>query len=60
MANEYTFYMIGKYEAKRVEEIRKLKQKSIRGDILFYEKMIELYEKGNEQDIVDFLERPEA
>lgn len=60
MANEYTFYMIRKYGAERVEEIRKLKQKSIRGDILFYEKMIELYEKGDEQDIVDFLEHPEA
>lgn len=56
MGNDYTLKMIEKYGLKRVNEIRALKYKSIKADILFYEKMIELYKEGNEQKIIDFLE----
>lgn len=53
---DYTFKMLEKYGIERVNKIRQLKHKSIKADIIFYEKMIELYKEGNEQKIVDFLE----
>ena len=56
MGNDYTLKMIERYGLKRVNELRKLKYKSIKADILFYERMIELYRAGNEQDIIDYLE----
>lgn len=52
----YTFRMIKKYGMKRVEELRQLKNKCIKADIIFYEKMIELYKAGDEKAIVKFLE----
>jgi hypothetical protein len=52
----YTLAMIKKYGQERVEKLRQLKNKSIKADILFYLKLIELYEKGNEQDIINYLE----
>lgn len=53
----YTFAMIKKYGKKRVEELRKLKQKSIKADITFYEMMIDLYRKGDEVAIIHYLEK---
>jgi len=51
----YTLRMIDKYGREYVDKLRMLKNKSIKADIIFYEKMIELYEKGDEKAIVDFL-----
>lgn len=53
---DYTFAMIKKYGKTRVEKLRQLKNKTIKADIIFYNKMIELYEQGDEQDIVYYLE----
>lgn len=56
IANEYTFRMIRKYGIKYVEKLRALKQKSIKADLPFYLKMIELYQAGDEKDIVKHIE----
>lgn len=56
VANEYTLRMIEKYGLERVNQLRRLKQKSIKADILFYLKMIELYRTGDEAKIVEYLE----
>lgn len=53
----YTMKMLEKYGRERLDKIRALKNKSVRADILWYEKMIELYEEGNEHEIIDFLEK---
>lgn len=53
---DYTFKMIEKYGEERVQELRQLKNKVIKADSIFYSKMIELYEAGDEQAIIDFLE----
>lgn len=52
----YTRAMTQKYGEKRCSELLALKNRVIKADIIFYSKMIELYEKGIEQDIVDYLE----
>lgn len=56
MGVAYTLFMINKYGIDYVNKLRAMKQKSIKADIIFYERMIELYQAGNEQDIVDYLE----
>ena len=38
-------------------KMKMIKNKSIKADSIFYEKMIELYEKGDEEAIVNYLER---
>jgi hypothetical protein len=53
----YTLKMQERYGMERFEEIRQLKNKSIKADIIWYETMIELYEQGDEQKIIDFLEQ---
>ncbi len=52
----YTLAMIDKYGREYVDKLRALKQKSIKADIIFYDLMNELYKKGDEQAICDFLE----
>jgi len=52
----YTMAMIKKYGKKYVDKLRFMKNKSIKADILFYMKMLELYKEGNEKKIVKFLE----
>lgn len=51
----YTLAMIKKYGNEYVEQLRQLRNKSIKADIIFYDKMIELYEEGDEEKIVDYL-----
>lgn len=53
---DYTLNMIKKYGAERVEQLRQLKNRTIKADIIFYERMIELYKEGNEDNIVNYLE----
>lgn len=53
----YTLAMLEKYGKENVDKLLSLKNKSVKADIFWYEKMIELYEAGNEQTIVDFLEK---
>lgn len=52
----YTIAMINKYGLDYVNKLISLKEKLIKADIIFYETMIELYKKGDEQEIVDYLE----
>lgn len=52
----YTFKMVEKYGEKRVSEIRALKNKTVKADSIFYSRLIELYEEGNEKSIIKFLE----
>jgi hypothetical protein len=51
----YTMAMIKKYGQAHTEFLLSLKNRTIKADIIFYEKMIELYEKGAEEDIVYYL-----
>ena len=51
----YTLKMIDTYGRDYVEKLRQLKNKTIKADIIFYSKMIELYKKGNEKNIVKYL-----
>lgn len=53
---DYTLKMIEKHGMERVEALRRLKKKVIKANILWYLKMIELYQQGDEKAIVDFLE----
>jgi hypothetical protein len=52
---EYTIKMQEKYGIDYVNFLRSLKNKSIKADEIFYRKMIELYEKGDEDSIVQYL-----
>ena len=52
----YTRAMTQKYGEKRCSELLGLKNRTIKADILFYLKMIELYTSGDENAIVAFLE----
>ena len=52
----YTLKMLENYGLTYVNHLRALKNKSIKADILFYEKMVELYKEGDEQKIIDYLE----
>lgn len=56
IANEYTMFMIRKYGLPYVEKLRSMKQKTIQGDILFFSTMINLYQIGDENAIVAYLE----
>lgn len=57
----YTLRMLDKYGKEKFDQLMALKNKkdknglSLRADIFFYEKMIELYRAGDEQAIVDYL-----
>lgn len=51
----YTMKMVDKYGREYVEQLRQLRNKSIKADIIFYDRMIELYEEGDEEKIVDYL-----
>ena len=52
---EYTIKMQEKYGAEYVNFLRSLRNKTIKADEIFYSKMIELYENGDEEMIVDYL-----
>lgn len=53
----YTFAMIKKYGTEYVEKLRMMQSmKTVKADIIFYERLIELYKAGDEQAICDFLE----
>ena len=56
MANEYTMWMINKYGHQRVVELRELKRRSVNAGRYFYETMLELYEQGDEAEIIKFIE----
>lgn len=51
----YTMRMIDKYGKEYVDFLMRLKNKSIKADILFYEKLISLYEEGDEENISNYL-----
>lgn len=53
---KYASFMYNKYGHEYVEKLLSMKKKSIKADIIFYEKMIELYEQGDELEIVQYLE----
>jgi len=52
----YTLAMQKKYGTKRFNQLMALKNKTIKADIIFYTKMIELYEAGDEKKIIKYLE----
>ncbi len=53
----YSTNMVRKYGQERIDKLLQLKNKVIKADIIWYEKLIELYTVGNEQDIINFLEK---
>jgi hypothetical protein len=52
----YTFAMLKKYGKKRVEQLRKLKNKVVKADEIFYQTLIDLYKKKDEKAIIKYLE----
>lgn len=52
----YTIAMIDKYGREYVDKLRAYKNKTIDADIIFYETMVDLYRKGDEDLIVEYLE----
>lgn len=52
----YTMKMEEKYGTEYCNHLKQLKNKSIKADIFFYENMIELYKRGDEKKIVEYLE----
>lgn len=52
----YTQAMCRLYGESRCNELVGLKNRTIKADILFYLKMIELYKNGNEEEIINYLE----
>lgn len=52
----YTMAMLKKYGKKRVDEIRRLKQRIIKADSIFYTNLIELYTIGDSDRIIEYLE----
>lgn len=52
----YTEAMYRKYGKKVVAGLLALKNRSIKADIIFYEGLKEVYLKGNEKDIIKYLE----
>lgn len=56
MGNDYTMFMIQKYGLKYVTKLRSLKNKNIKADFIFYQTLISLYEKGDEKEIIKYLE----
>jgi len=56
MGVEYTIKMQKKYGYEYVDKLRSMKQTHIQGDRYFYNTMIELYKKGDEGEIIKFLE----
>lgn len=53
---DYTLKMIDKYGREYVDRLRQMKNKTIKADRFFYQTMIDLYKKGDEWQIVCFLE----
>ena len=53
----YTMKMIERYGLAYVNKLRLLKNKAIKADSIFYSKMIELYEIGDEKKIVSYLNK---
>lgn len=61
--NGYTIFMVKRYGINYVENLRKrIKYNAgkLQGDRLFYEKMMELYKSGNENNIIKYLDFLEA
>lgn len=52
----YTFAMQKKYGKKYCEKLHALKYKTIKADVIFYLRMLDLYKQGDEQEIVNYLE----
>lgn len=52
----YTLKMIEQYGLEYVEYLRFNRHKTIKADSYFYQTMIDLYEQGDEDAIVEFLE----
>jgi len=52
----YTFAMQKKYGVEYCAKLNNLRWVSIDADIFFYQKMIELYDRGDEEEIVSYLE----
>lgn len=52
----YTMKMIQKYGKKYVDKLIAMSNKTVRVDLSFYLKMIELYREGNETKIIKYLE----
>lgn len=52
----YTLKMIDKYGREYVDYLRSQRHRTIKADSFFYQTMIDLYEKGDEDKIVEYLE----
>jgi hypothetical protein len=56
MGMEYTIKMVDKYGSQRVKELQAMKVDTVYTPTHFFETMIELYKKGDEQEIIAYLE----
>lgn len=56
MGVEYTIKMVAQYGLEYVQHLRSMKVSTVHTPAHFYETMIELYDQGDEQKIVDYLE----
>ena len=52
----YTLAMIKKYGKAYVDKLKRMSQKSIKADIIFYNTLIDLYKKKDEKGIIKYLE----
>ena len=52
----YTLKMIDEYGREGVEQLRMLKNRTVKADWVFYEVLISLYKDGDEEAIIRFLE----
>ena len=54
---EYYRRSVQKYGQDTVDRLYALKNKSVKADKYFYQTLIDLYKKGNQQEIIDFIEQ---
>jgi len=52
----YTLKMIKLYSKDYVDKLKRMSEKTVRVDLFFYLKMIELYKEGDEKKIIKYLE----
>jgi len=52
----YATNFIQKYGQQKFDDLMRLKQKTIKADVIFYQKLIDLYTEGDQDKIISYLE----